>query len=270
MQFHEWKICLVAIVLLGAGILEGNVVGQTPKQRQTAKQDFARQGFSLRISSADLVTVSLRAEKAPLASIAVELSKKLQVPVHLGYSVSKLEVTADFKRLMLEPAMHALAPTVYIDYEIKYAPGQQPRAVGIYLGGYSDPPPAINAAVASNTQVFMVEGNTEDGPEAETSTKDGLEKEKSLQVSYEANALTVKAKQQLLTVVLARIANELGIPLDIRDPNDDVVDLDLYQLPLEDAVSRLAPNVRLYVRADLQRVRRTPFRMVLVARNKRT
>ena len=269
MKYHKWKGFLIAIVLLAAGNFE-NVAGQIPKPARTAKQDFARQGFSLRISTADLLTVSLKAEKAPLANIASELSKKLQVPVHLGYSVSKLEVTADFKRLMLEPAMHVLAPAVYIDYEIKYAPGEQPRAVGIYLGGYADPPPGISSVGAGNTQVFMIEGNTEDGPEETSSSKDSKEKDKSLQVSYEANSLTVKAKQQPLTVVLARIANELGIPLEIRDTYDDVVDLDLDKLPLEDAVSRLAPNVRLYVRADLQRVQRTPFRLVLVARNKRS
>ncbi len=266
MKVQESWIWRFAVVLIAISSLLGIATGQTRKPGSTSKRSTAAPGFSLRVASTDLLVISLKAENAPLANIAGELSKKLQVPVHLGASVAKLEVTTDFKRMMLEPALHLLAPAVYVDYEIKYAPGQQPRAVAIYLGGYADPVPPINATMTQTSQVFVFEGNTEEDGNSEATSS----KEKSLVVSYKADALTVKAKQQPLNVVLSRVADELGIPLDIRDPIDEVVNVDLDQLPLEDAVSRLAPNVRLYVRADLQRVRRTPFKIVLLARNQRS
>ncbi|HWN08071.1 MAG TPA: hypothetical protein VNO50_02125 [Pyrinomonadaceae bacterium] len=266
MKVHESWICRFAVVLIASACLVGIAAGQTQKQGSSSKRGPASPGFSLRVFSADLLVISLKADSAALANIAGELSKKLQLPVHLGASVAKLEVTTDFRRMMLEPALHLLAPVVYVDYEIKYAPGQQPRAVAIYLGGFVDPVPPINATLTQSSQVYMFEGNTEQDSNPEATAA----KEKSLLVSFKANALTVKAKQQPLNVVLSRVANEIGIPLDIRDPIDEVVDIDLDQMPLEDAVARLAPNVRLYVRADLQRSRRTPFRIVLLARNQRS
>lgn len=266
MKFHQRWICRFAVLLIAISGLAGMASGQTTKNA-TTKRNPAEPGFSLRISSADSLVISLKADNTPLANIAGELSKKLQVPVHLGASVAKVAVTADFKRVMLEPALNILAPAVYVDYEIKYAPGQQPRAVRIYLGGYADPVPDINSTLQKTSHVFLIEGNTEDvSPEPVGAKKT----DKSLTVTYKGDALTIKAKQQPLSVILSRVAQVLDIPLDIKEPADDLVDIDLDQLPLEDAVSRLAPNVRLYVRADLQRVRRTPFQIVLLARNRRS
>jgi len=45
----------------------------------------------------------------------------------------------------------------------------------------------------------------------------------------------------------------------------EVVDLDINKASLEDAVVRMSPNVRLYVRVDLRRLERRPFLMVLLA-----
>jgi hypothetical protein len=45
---------------------------------------------------------------------------------------------------------------------------------------------------------------------------------------------------------------------------DEVVDLNINNASLEDAVLRMSPNVRLYIRADLYRMERRPFLMVLM------
>ncbi len=66
-------------------------------------------------------------------------------------------------------------------------------------------------------------------------------------------------------MVLYKIANELSIPFDIKGDSGEVVDLDINKSSLEDAILRMSPHVRLYVRADLQRLERRPFLMVLVA-----
>jgi hypothetical protein len=157
--------------------------------------------------------------------------------------------------------MQMLAPQVYIDYEINRAPGAPPQPVGIYLNDGDDPPPAINAVIANNSQAMLIEGHTEEG----LHTADAAPKEQPLRVTYERSALTVKAKQQQLSVVLYKIANELGIPFEMKADSGEVVDLDINKLSLEDAVPRMSPQARLYVRANLQRLERRPFLMVLVA-----
>ncbi len=53
-------------------------------------------------------------------------------------------------------------------------------------------------------------------------------------------------------MVLYKIASELSIPFDIKGDSGEVVDLDINKSSLEDAVLRMSPNVRLYVRVDLR------------------
>jgi hypothetical protein len=108
--------------------------------------------------------------------------------------------------------MQLLAPQVYIDYEINRAPGVPPQPVGIYLNDEGDAPPSINAVVMANSQAMLIEGNTEDGVEG---AEKQPEKEEPLKVTFERSVLTVKAKQQPLSVVLYKIANELSISISI-------------------------------------------------------
>ncbi len=262
MKLHRGKILLVALALIGLGNsgLANSVRAQ--ETRPVPAQSPTRADYALRISTRDLVTISLKVEKVPLSNIAGEISKRLKVPVLLGRSAGKRQVTTDFKGLTLESAMQLLAPYVYIDYEINRSPGAPPQPVGIYLNDEGDPPPAINAVIANNSQAMLIEGHTEDGLEGPDKS---AEKDQPLRVTYERSALTVKAKRQPLSVVLYKIANELSIPFDIKGDSGEVVDLDINKSSLEDAVVRMSPHVRLYVRADLQTLERRPFLMVLVA-----
>ncbi len=271
MKLQPRTVFLAGVLSVGLGNGLYIVSAQTqpePQQKQTepAQKQAPKPDYSLRISTRDLITLSLRAEKAPVSKIASEMSKKLKIPVLLGRSVAAREVSADFKGLTLEPAMHLLAPAVYIDYEINRSPGAQPQPVGIYLYGYDDAAPPINAIIPSSSEAILIEGNTEDGVEGSQPAEQP--EEQPLQVTYEKNALTVKAKKQVLSVVLYKIASELGIPFEMRADSTEVVDLDINKMPLEDAFLRLSPQVRLYVRADLQRMERRPFRMVLVPSDK--
>jgi len=267
MKLHLRKTLLLGIALLGllSFAPHNRTLAQenrpAPGQSPAPAHNPARPDYVLRISTKDLITITLKAERIPLSSIAAEISKKLKVPVLLGHSAAKRQVTTDFKELTLEPALQLLAPVVYIDYEVNRLPGVPPQPVGVYLNDEDDTPPAINAVIANNSQAMLIEGNTEDGVE----TPESAQKEQPLKVTYERSALTVKAKQQPLSVVLYKIANELSIPFDIKGDAREVVDLDINKASLEDAVVRMSPNVRLYVRADLRRLERRPFLMVLVA-----
>src|SRR2546423_312772 len=90
-------------------------------------------------------------------------------------------------------------------------PGTQPRPLGIYLQGYNERPPADNAVVHGNSDVMVIEGNTEDVPDAKDDSQ------QDLKVVYDNGTLSVKAKKEPLVVVLYAIANELGIPLEVRN-----------------------------------------------------
>lgn len=235
-----------------------NCLGQ--ESGPSRAQSPVRPDYTLRISTKDVITISLKATKIPLSNIAGEISKRVKVPVLLGPSARKRQVSTDFKALPLESALQLLAPRVYIDYEINRSPGAPPHPVGIYLNDEDDPSPAINAVIANNSQALLIEGDTEEGLQPEATLK-----EQPLRVTYERNALTVKAKQQPLSVVLYKIANELGIPFDLKGDSGEVVNLDINKLPLEDAVVRMSPHVRLYIRVDLRQLERRPFLMVLAA-----
>jgi hypothetical protein len=109
----------------------------------------------------------------------------------------------------------------------------------------------------------LIEGNTEDGVEpANEGEKKKLE-EQPLRIALRDNLLSVKAKKQPLTLVLLKIGEELGIPVDIQQQSIAVVDADISKLPVEDAIRQLSPHIRLFLRADLTRAERRALRLVL-------
>ena len=249
------KSLVLAVLSLG---LVGVVIGQAKKpQPQTVKKGKLQPEYSLKVTTADIIGISLKAENAPLSKIASELSAKLKIPVLVASSVQQHPVTADFKDLTLEPALHFLAPQVYVDYEINSSPGGQARPLGIYLNAFDDPEPALGAIVPARNEAILIEGNTEDVAEP-------VQQEVPTKIRYERNSLSVSAKQQPLTVVLYMIADELKIPFEMKWDTSEVVDVNIDNLPLEEAMARLTPHVRLFVRANLQKFERKPFRMVLV------
>jgi hypothetical protein len=152
-----------------------------------------------------------------------------------------------------------LAPHAYIDYEMRF--GARPKALGIFLFDSKDPDPAKTAVVTGSSQAMMVEGNTEDATDASTVTTE----EEPLLVELDGNLLTIKSKKQSLAEVVLTIAEVLEVPAEIRHDSNEIVDTVIKDVPFEDAIPRLSPNIRLYVRADLTRSQRTPLRLVVVA-----
>jgi hypothetical protein len=142
------------------GVTGSYAVIQGQEKRPVPAQSPSRTDYALKVSTKDMIAISLKAERISLSTIASDISNKLKVPVLLGRSAAKRPVTTDFKALPLESAMQLLAPQVYIDYEINRAPGVPPQPVGIYLNDEGDPPPSINAVVMANSQAMLIEGNT--------------------------------------------------------------------------------------------------------------
>jgi hypothetical protein len=225
----------------------------------------AKLPFELTVKTRPILNISLKAEKAKVSEVTQELSKRLKVPIFLGTERQNELLTIEFSQLTLEPALQLMSPTVYVDYEI--SSGEQPKALGIYLYDANQGEPPLTAVVNGSNQSMLIEGNTEDGVEPEPEAD---EKEKPLQIHFKDNLLTVKAKKQPLSLVLLKIGEELGIPVDIQELTSSIVDADISKLPIEDAVRQLSPNIRLFLRADLTRAERRALRLVLAEPAKTT
>jgi hypothetical protein len=205
-----------------------------------------------------------------MSEVAQALSTKLKTPVYLGQQRQNELVTIEFSELTLEPALQLMSPTVYLDYQIDTGSGEPPKPLAIYFYDLDQGEPPVTGAVTGATQTLLVEGNTEDGVEPETDEEKKKLEEQSLRVSYLNNNLTIKAKKQPLPLVLLKIGEQLGIPVDIQDQNISIVDAEISKLPVEDVARQLSPNIRLYMRADLTRAERRALRLVLVEPPKTT
>lgn len=253
------RIMFFALLIAASGIFlapDARPQGQT--QPQSAARPAPKKKYRLRITEGDIIGVSLKADKARMTEIAADLSKRLGTRVILGPSLTKEAITVEFVDLTLEPALRMLAPRVYIDYEIRA--NAQPTLLAIFLMDQDDPDPAKNAVVQGSSEAMLIEGNTEDNPEQSEVQRD----DDPLQVDLDDNYLTIKSKKQPLAAVVLTIAEVLGVPAEIRYDSNEIVDTEIKDTPFEDAIARLSPNIRLYVRADLTRSRRTPLRLALV------
>jgi len=216
--------------------------------------------YTLTVKTRPILNISLKADKANMADVAQDLSKRLKTPVFLGTERQKEPLSIEFSELTLEPALQLLSPTVYVDYEIDSSGQNPPRALGIFLYDVNQGEPPLSAVVHGSTQSMLIEGNTEDGVEPESDEK---KEEQPLRVTYQDYILSVKAKQQPLPLILLKIGEVVGIPVDIQDEKMDLVDANISKLSVEEAIKQLSPNIKLFVRADLSRSERRTLRLVL-------
>ena len=245
----------LAVVLQGMFLLTN--AQPNPSQVDNSKKPVKR--YTLKIQEGELVGVSLKANKARLSDVGAELATLLKTRVVLGPNMEKEAITVEFADLTVEQAVPLLAPHAYIDYEIRA--GERPKALGIFLFANNDPDPSKTAVVTGSSEAMMIEGNTEDPTDASDSNAE----EDPLQVELDGHYLTVKSKKQKLAAVVLTIAEVLEVPAEIKYDSSEIVDTEIKDVPFEDAIPRLSPNIRLYVRVDLTRVERKPLRLAVVA-----
>jgi hypothetical protein len=214
--------------------------------------------YTLTVKLRPILNISLKAEKAKMSEVSQELSKKLKTPIFLGPERQNELITVEFSELTLEPALQLMSPTVYVDYEIDTGSGEPPKPLGIFFYDANQSEPPATAVVTGTGQSMLIEGNTEDGVPTEGEEK----KEEALRITYDNKLLSVKAKKQPLSLVLLKIGEELGIPVDIQTQNLTEVDTEISKLPVEDVVRQLSPHIRLFVRADLTRAEKRALRLV--------
>jgi hypothetical protein len=258
------RMMFVALVMATSATLTTNAKPQEKPQPPSAAKPAQvpapapKKRHKLRVTKGYITIISLKADKAKMSDIAEDLSKRLGAQVILGPNMRKNAITVEFYDMPLEPALRLLAPHVYIDYEIRA--NAQPTPLGIFLMDQADPDPAKSAVVQGSSEALLIEGNTEDTPEESEAQPDD-----PLLVELEDNQLTIKSKKQPLAAVVLTIAQLLGVPAEIKYDSDEIVDTEIKDTPVEDAIPRLSPNIRLYVRADLTRSQRTPLRLRVVS-----
>ena len=237
---------------------------QVPKEGKAADaKPGAKLPYVLTVKTRPILNISLKAEKAKISEVAQELSRKLKIPIFLGPERQNELITVEFSELTLEPALQLLSPSVYVDYEIDTGSSEPPKPLGIFLYDLNQAEPPTTAVVTGANQSMLIEGNTEDGVEPATDEAKKKEEEQPLRITYEKQLLSVKAKKQSLTLVLLKIGEEIGVPVDIQINNNTEIDVEISKLPVEDVVRQLSPHIRLFLRADLTRAEKRALRMVL-------
>ena len=260
---------MVFLALFTTSLAQKPEADAKPSKPADAKA-AAKLPYVVKTKSRPILNISIKAEKAKMSEVAQELSKQLKVPIFLGLERQNELLTIEFNELTLEPALQLMSPVVYVDYEIDTGSGAPPKPLGIYFFDANQGEPPLTAVVNGSTQSMLIEGNTEDGVAPETDDAKKKLDEQPLRIEFKDNLLSVKAKKQPLALVLLKIGEELGIPVDVQEQNVAVIDAEVSKLPIEDVVRQLSPHIRLYIRADLTRAERRALRLVLAEPPKAT
>lgn len=220
-----------------------------------AASQAVRPAYTLAVTKDATPFVTLTAQDAKLADVAADLANRLGAKVILGPSLKDERMSAKFEGTPIEAAMLAIAPHVLIDYEVRR--DAQPVPLGIYLLGPTDPDPAVSAVVQGTSQGLMISGNTEDTGQPPADAP--------LRIIYNKGRLTVFAKQQLLIAVVMAIADELGVPAEIKYQSREVIDANVKETSnIDETLAGLSENVRVYVRTDANRLEKRLLRVVVV------
>ena len=251
---------MLAAVSSGTAAQQQPAKAAAPPPAQAAKSE-QKKTWDLQISKSTPVTYNLKAREAPLTEIAAEIGRKLKAQVTLSPLMSKQKVTVEFDAMTLDGALRMLAPQVYVDYEMGGEAVAEPKPLAVYLYAANETPPSVTASIKNNTEAMLIEGDTEEGTDEYEKNK----KEAALEVSYARNQLSVRARRQPLTIVLYKIASEIGVPFDLRHESAEIVDINFANYALDQAMRSISPSVRFYFRADLTTSQILPLRIALVA-----
>ena len=228
--------------------------------------------FSLKVTPQRAAT--LTAKEAKAADIGASLAKELGVPVRMSPLVARRAVTLKFTAAPVENLFLALAPQVYIDYEVRWDQSQEDW-VGVELTGFNEREPRTPV----EQKAFLVlAGSTEDeSVTEETMAREQAERDDEnlkkdppregpvLDVSVKNGLVSVRARRQMVTAILLDVASKAGLGFETRGELDQaLIDLDVRDLPVEQVPAVVArPGVALLMRRNLTTGGTRPVAMLL-------
>jgi len=227
------------------------LIGQASEHAAKKKKPLA---LEVTPSSGGLPLVTLTASDAPLREVAERLAKKLATTVDVSVAAQNFRVTTELDQQPLDLTLRELAPQAYVDAILTGGNGKT-LILAIHLRTAGEPAPPLSELRKASSEAIMFSGNTED-PDI-----DPLENK--LDVTYRNGRLRVFAKGQPLSVVVATIADVLGIPFELIGDSREMIDVSMTDATLEQAMSALTRSVKLYHRKDLATFGLTPVRLVL-------
>lgn len=216
--------------------------------------------FKLTVTPQRLAILS--AEKARASDIGLSIEKQIKVPVRMSPLVARQMITLKLDRVPLEQLLHALAPQVYVDYEVRW---DRPAEdwVAIELTGFNEREP--NTPVEQKAFLVLA-GNTEDDTVTEdTMARDQAAKDEEklrkdppregpvLDVSVKDGLVSIRARKQMVTAILLDVASKAGMGFETRGQLDEAfIDLDVRGLPVEQLPATLArPNFGVLMRRNV-------------------
>jgi hypothetical protein len=250
-------IGLMTLLAVPAAAGSANVQAQAPRPAAPAPPAAAARAakpYVMTVKNEDgFINVALKARQAKVTDIAKELGPKLKARIDVGPGVAQDTVTVDLPSSPLETVLQMIAPRVLIDYEVRQ--DARPLPLVIHLLGPTDVEPTANIVQRGASQGLVISGHTE-----ETPTDDGSD---PVTVSGDVHQLSIKARNQPLSLVAMVLGDTLGITVDMTYAANELVLVNVTSLPAEDAVLSVSPNLGLHVRVDVSRAERTPIKLVL-------
>lgn len=215
-----------------------------------------KQPLTIEVSPAagGLPLVTLAASDAPLAEVAQQLAKKLGTTIDVSPNARNFRVTTELDHQPLDLALRELAPQAYVDGILTGRSGET-AILAVHLRSAGESAPPLDELRKRTSDIIMFTGNTEDP------ALDPLEGQ--LEVTYRNGRLRIFARQQPLSVVVARIAEVVDLPFELIGDSREMIDVSIADATFEQAMSALTPSVKLYYRRDLATLALTPVRFVL-------
>jgi hypothetical protein len=229
------------------------VLASLPLTADAAKK---KQPLILEVATSETAQpkVTLTASDEPLSEVAERLAKKLGTTIEVSAAAKKFRVTTDLDQQPLDLTLRELAPQAYVDGILTGGTGKN-QILAVHLLSAGEPAPSMNELTKSSSQVLMFFGNTEDENLDPFAGK--------LEVDYRNGRLRVFASKQALSVVVARLADTLGIPFELVGDSREVVDVSVADATPAQVMAALTPSVKLYHRQNLTTFEMTPVRLVL-------
>lgn len=205
-------------------------------------------------AASGLPLVTLSASDVPLSEVAERLAKELKTTVDVSANARKLRVTTELDEQPLDLTLRELAPQAYLDGIVTGGNGKT-EIQTIYLRTAGETAPSLEKLSKRTSEIMMFYGNTEDPAIDPLKGK--------LEVTSHNGLMRVYARSEDVTVVVARIAEVLGLPVELIGMPGELVNISLADATLDQVLKALPSSVKLYQRLDLATFRVTPVRFVI-------